>query len=163
MYSAKIASKSVSRLAPASALTVANPSEATTTCISPFDRPSNILYYIFLSMVSSLRLSLFSVTSGQVHGVVFFVWFSRSGLGRRLTSYARLALTRGMFYFSIFFSSSITNQRNGGFLMAQGRRSSSSLDERPAHTDFPQRLSYSRFLCHVGLPCTEQNQKYKGT
>lgn len=55
-------------------------------------------------MVSSLRLSLFSVTSGQVHGVVFFVWFSRSGLGRRLTSYARLALTRGMFYLSPFSS-----------------------------------------------------------
>lgn len=90
-------------------------------------------------MVSSLRLSLFSVTSGQVHGVVFFVWFSRSGLGRRLTSYARLALTRGMFYlspFSSFFS--FTNQSNGGFLKAQGRRSSSSPDERPAHTDFPQ-------------------------
>lgn len=69
----------------------------------------------------------------------FFVWFSRSGLGRRLTSYARLALTRGMFYylpFPLFFP--VTNQSNGGFLKAQGRRSSSSLDERPAHADFPQ-------------------------
>jgi hypothetical protein len=33
--------------------------------------------------------------------------------------------------FPLFFS---TNQSNGGFLKAQGRRSSSSLDKRPAHS-----------------------------
>lgn len=93
--------------------------------------------------------------------MVFSVWFSRSGLGRRLTSYARSALIRGMFYFLSFPLFPVTNQSNGGFLKAQGRRSSSSLDKRPAHTDFPRRLSCSRFLCHVGLPCTEQKKSTK--
>jgi hypothetical protein len=41
------------------------------------------------------------------------------------------------------------NEVIGAWGKAQGRRSSSSLDKRPAHTDFPRRLSYSRFLCHV--------------
>jgi hypothetical protein len=99
MFSAKIVSRSVSPLARASAPTAANPSEATTTCTLPSDRPST-LYYIFLSTQSSLRLCFFSITFGQAHGSVFIAWFSRSGLGRRLTSYVRSALTQGSYFCS---------------------------------------------------------------